>query len=89
MSRHGYKRVFYGLMDQRQFTKAYDFLLQHPGVLDEMTVFQLRDYCLHFKPTSSLDPYHQNRVQDENLEGLRKLLFQRVFEENESLVHSG
>jgi len=83
-----FKDFFYNLMDSRQFAKAYDFLLQHPGVLDEMTVSQLRDYCLHFKPTSSLDPYHQNRVQDENLDGLRKLLLERVFEESENLVHS-
>lgn len=83
-----FKKFFYNLMDSRQFAKAYDFLLAHPKVIDDMAVSQLSDYCLHFKPTSPSDPYHRNRVKDAKLEGLRKLLFKKIFEEDEGIVHS-
>ena len=82
-------KKFYELMDRRRFREAYEYLLDHPKVLDSMTVSELSDFCCYFRPTSDLDPYSKQRVADPNLTGLKELLEKRVFEEGENLVRSG
>ncbi|MCX6749369.1 MAG: hypothetical protein NTW17_01320 [Candidatus Pacearchaeota archaeon] len=59
---------FYDLIKDRKFMQAYDSLMQHPEILDDMTVEQLRGYYKTF----------QGLLPEKNLSRILRTLEDRI-----------